>query len=162
MEDIDKLMAFIDCKLPQLLIIIRQILFLGWEKKYFFVIRPQFFLYQLTLFVDTARSLINSSYEGQTLNTFSEGIQTPDYTTSMELRVKHSDGSWRHVELLAKNLLHEPSVESVVINYRDITEKKHAEDDIRVKHEDIEDAKKALAELGDNISAKKVWKQLGL
>ena len=74
MEDIDKLMAFIDCKLPQLLIIIRQILFLGWEKKYVFVIRPQFFLYQLTLFVDTARSLINSSYEGQTLNTFSEGI----------------------------------------------------------------------------------------
>ena len=27
---------------------------------------------------------------------------------------------------------------------------------------DIEDAKKALAEPGDNISAKKVWKQLGL
>ena len=29
-------------------------------------------------------------------------------------------------------------------------------------HIDIEDAKKALAEPGDNISAKKVWKQLGL
>ena len=27
---------------------------------------------------------------------------------------------------------------------------------------DIEDAKKALAELGDNVSAKEVWKQLGL
>ncbi|MCK5681991.1 type II toxin-antitoxin system Phd/YefM family antitoxin [bacterium] len=27
---------------------------------------------------------------------------------------------------------------------------------------DIEDAKKALAELGDNVSAKDVWKQLGL
>ena len=27
---------------------------------------------------------------------------------------------------------------------------------------DIEDAKKALAESGDNISAKEVWKQLGL
>ncbi len=29
-------------------------------------------------------------------------------------------------------------------------------------HIDIEDAKKALAELGDNISAEEVWKQLGL
>jgi len=29
-------------------------------------------------------------------------------------------------------------------------------------HIDIEDAKKALAEPGDNISAKNVWKQLGL
>jgi antitoxin Phd len=29
-------------------------------------------------------------------------------------------------------------------------------------HIDIEDAKKALAEPGDNISAIKVWKQLGL
>ncbi len=27
---------------------------------------------------------------------------------------------------------------------------------------DIEDAKKAIAELGDNVSAKAVWKQLGL
>jgi len=29
-------------------------------------------------------------------------------------------------------------------------------------HIDIEDAKKALAETGDNISAKEVWEQLGL
>jgi prevent-host-death family protein len=29
-------------------------------------------------------------------------------------------------------------------------------------HIDIEDAKKALAEPGDNISAKEFWKQLGL
>ena len=29
-------------------------------------------------------------------------------------------------------------------------------------HIDIEDAKKALAEPGDNVSAKEVWKQLGL
>jgi prevent-host-death family protein len=29
-------------------------------------------------------------------------------------------------------------------------------------HIDIEDAKKTLAERGDNISAKEVWKQLGL
>lgn len=71
-------------------------------------------------------------------NTFSEGIQTPDYTTTMELRVKHSDGSWHDVELVGKNLLHDSSVESVVINYRDITEKKLTEDEIRVKHEDIE------------------------
>jgi len=72
------------------------------------------------------------------INTFSEGAPIPGYSTSLELRVMHNDGSWHFVELLGKNLLHEPSVESVVINYRDITERKFAEDEIRVKHEEIE------------------------
>ncbi|MFC2027424.1 PAS domain S-box protein, partial [Chloroflexota bacterium] len=72
------------------------------------------------------------------INKLAEGVQIPGYSTSLELRVQHSDGSWRHVELVGKNLLHEPSIESVVINYRDITERKHSEDEIRVKHEEIE------------------------
>jgi signal transduction histidine kinase len=39
----------------------------------------------------------------------------------------HKDGSWRWVELTRKNLLEEPSVGAVVMNFRDIDERKHAE-----------------------------------
>jgi len=55
--------------------------------------------------------------------------QTPGLTTTYELRMRHKDGSWRWIEKTATNLLHEPSVGAVVVNFRDITERKAAEDE---------------------------------
>jgi len=42
-------------------------------------------------------------------------------------RLLHGEGSWRWIEATATNLLHEPSVQAIVINYRDITERVQAE-----------------------------------
>ncbi len=42
-------------------------------------------------------------------------------------RLQHQDGSWRWMEGILTNLLDEPAVQSIVINYRDITERKRAE-----------------------------------
>src|SRR5262249_560027 len=42
-------------------------------------------------------------------------------------RYQHQDGSWRWIEATGQNLLAEPSVEAIVVNYRDITEHKRAE-----------------------------------
>ena len=39
-----------------------------------------------------------------------------------EFRVKHADGSWRWIEAVGKNLLDDPAVGGVVVNYRDITD----------------------------------------
>jgi diguanylate cyclase (GGDEF)-like protein/PAS domain S-box-containing protein len=44
-----------------------------------------------------------------------------------ELRVRDANGDWRWVECTLKNLLDNPAVGGVVINYRDITERKDAE-----------------------------------
>ena len=41
-----------------------------------------------------------------------------------ELRVRLHDGSWRQVELILTNLMHEPAVEGVVLTVRDIEERK--------------------------------------
>jgi len=41
--------------------------------------------------------------------------------------VRHKDGSWRWTENTMSNLLHEPSVRAMVLNLRDITERKHAD-----------------------------------
>jgi two-component system cell cycle sensor histidine kinase/response regulator CckA len=49
-------------------------------------------------------------------------------TATIELRGLHKDGSWRWLEAVATNLLNDPSVEAVVANYRDVTERRKAAD----------------------------------
>ena len=45
-------------------------------------------------------------------------------------RVRHADGSWRHTETIATNLLDDPNVAGVVLNTRDVTERKRLEDEL--------------------------------
>lgn len=46
-------------------------------------------------------------------------------------RVRHKDGSYRSVECRGTNLLADPSVRAVVANFRDITEQRRLEDELR-------------------------------
>jgi diguanylate cyclase (GGDEF)-like protein/PAS domain S-box-containing protein len=48
-----------------------------------------------------------------------------------ELRLCHKDGSWRSLETVGSNLINNNVVEAIIINYRDITERKKAEDELR-------------------------------
>jgi len=48
-----------------------------------------------------------------------------------ELRLRHKDGSWRTLEAVGSNLVTNNVVESIIINYRDITERKQAEEQIQ-------------------------------
>ena len=48
-----------------------------------------------------------------------------------EIRVQHKDGTWRTLEGTATNLLHDPAVEGIVINYRDITERRRVEEELK-------------------------------
>jgi len=57
-------------------------------------------------------------------------IKDPGSVHEALFRLRHQDGSWRWMEGLLTNLLDEPAVQSVVINYRDITERKMAEQEI--------------------------------
>src|SRR4051794_36185145 len=40
-----------------------------------------------------------------------------------EFRLRHADGSFRHIEAVGTNLLHDPRVGGVVAHYRDISER---------------------------------------
>ena len=51
-------------------------------------------------------------------------VENPGVNYSMEMRMRHADGSWRIIEATANNLLDDPSVGGIVTNYRDITERK--------------------------------------
>jgi diguanylate cyclase (GGDEF)-like protein/PAS domain S-box-containing protein len=55
-------------------------------------------------------------------------VQPGGSTTNIEVRSRHADGSWRWLELRLTNLLHQPSVAGVVVNYRDVTERRALEE----------------------------------
>ncbi len=61
----------------------------------------------------------------QTLRT--ELLRTPGKLSVDEAKLLHKDGSYRWIELTRENLLEEPSVRAVVMNLRDISERKQAE-----------------------------------
>ena len=48
-----------------------------------------------------------------------------------ELRLCHKDGSWRSLETVGSNLINNNVVEAIIINYRDITNRKRANDALR-------------------------------
>lgn len=67
---------------------------------------------------------IHPEESAQVLHTFKKLLAQPYGSASIELRYRHKDGSWRWIEALGTNLLEDPSVQAVAINYRDITERR--------------------------------------
>jgi diguanylate cyclase (GGDEF)-like protein/PAS domain S-box-containing protein len=71
----------------------------------------------------------------------------PGASASIEGRVRHRDGSWRHVEAIVTNLLDDENVAGYVVNTRDITERKVLEEQLahRAFHDPLTDlANRAL------------------
>lgn len=62
---------------------------------------------------------------------FSDYVNRPGLRPAVEYRVRAKDGSWRFFEAVGNNLLHEPSVRGIVVNSRDVTERKRAEENYR-------------------------------
>ncbi len=59
---------------------------------------------------------------------FAELLDRPETDVPLEYRIRHANGSWRYVESSRTNLLDDPAVRGVVLNYRDITGRKRAEE----------------------------------
>ena len=55
----------------------------------------------------------------------------------IEFRVKRSDGSWVFVEGIGSNQLKNPSIQGILLNAREIGERKKAEEEIRRKLEEL-------------------------
>jgi PAS domain S-box-containing protein len=71
--------------------------------------------------------LIHPEDRERALKLRAELMGSPGKVSVDEAKVLHKDGSWRWIELTRSNLLDEPSVRAVVMNFRDITERKQAE-----------------------------------
>ena len=58
---------------------------------------------------------------------FAEALEDQGVSSLVEFRFRHADGSWRYLEAVGSNLLADPGVRGLVVNSRDITERKQAE-----------------------------------
>ncbi len=66
---------------------------------------------------------------------FAKGLEDPGRRPSVEYRFRHKDGSWRWLESVGTNLIGDPSVGAYVVNSRDVTGRKEAEERLREAEE---------------------------
>ena len=90
---------------------------------------------------------------------FAEAQQSQEVSPFVEFRIRHADGSWRYLEAIGYNRLDDPSVRGVVINSRDVTERKQAERERarllareQAAHSEAETAREHLKAILDNLS----------
>ena len=55
-------------------------------------------------------------------------IERPGEHLPFLLRARHRDGSWRHVDGFCTNHFHNPAVQAIVVNFRDVSERRLAEE----------------------------------
>jgi diguanylate cyclase (GGDEF)-like protein/PAS domain S-box-containing protein len=65
----------------------------------------------------------------------SRAFVEPGVHGPIQVRVRHADGSWRHLEALGNNLVDNPAVGGVVVAARDVTERVEAEEALRQSDE---------------------------
>ncbi len=63
-----------------------------------------------------------------------------------EMRARHRDGSWRWIDIVGNNRVGDPEIGAIILNFRDVTDKKLAE-------EAIVESEKRFAELFENMSS---------
>ncbi|MGH2493530.1 MAG: PAS domain S-box protein [Ktedonobacteraceae bacterium] len=58
-------------------------------------------------------------------------LEQPGHFITLEYRIRHKNGSWRWMEGTATNLLHDPTVQALVVNFRDTTERKQLQQQLQ-------------------------------
>jgi len=95
--------------------------------------------------------LVHPEEKDEDIRVFSELLKRPGASIAGQFQFKHKTGSWRWLDVVATNLLHEPAVNGIVLNYRDITERKLAQ-------EELYRSRQMLRLVLDNIPQRVFWK----
>lgn len=61
---------------------------------------------------------------------YSEVLRNPSGIPSVEMRVKHRDGSWRILEIKAKEITRHHTLKGLIVNCRDITDRRKIEEEL--------------------------------
>ena len=75
--------------------------------------------------------LIHAEDVAAVRDSFAVCLQHPGVPVPTDCRMRHKDGTWRYMEAIAVNRLTDPAVSAVVINYRDVTKRRSAEEALR-------------------------------
>jgi PAS domain S-box-containing protein len=82
----------------------------------------------------------------RTTEIFARLVQHSGTTLTATFQFRHQDNSWRWIEATCTGLLEEPGVHAVVVNYRDVTNQRRAEEAIATLNRELQDR---LAELDE-------------
>jgi PAS domain S-box-containing protein len=66
---------------------------------------------------------------------YNEILEFPSHVVTTEVRLRHKDGSYRWLEIILSNRLDEPGIQALVGNYRDVTERKRMDEELRASEE---------------------------
>jgi diguanylate cyclase (GGDEF)-like protein/PAS domain S-box-containing protein len=58
-------------------------------------------------------------------------LSAPGAEVNTELRVRHADGTWRRIVAFGKNLASDPAIGGIAVTYRDVTEQRAMEEQLR-------------------------------
>ena len=87
--------------------------------------------YDLSEFVGrNALELIHPDDRAAVLLRLEEVTVRPRTCLNVASRMRHKDGTWRHLEGVLTNLLDDPSVGAIVNNYRDVTDRRNLEQQV--------------------------------
>ncbi len=78
-----------------------------------------------------AFELIHPDDRPQALELFGELRKRPGHLIRAELRALHKDGIWRQLETVGVNRLDDAAIGAIVVTYRDVSERKRTEQDLR-------------------------------
>ncbi len=76
---------------------------------------------------------------------FAESVAHPGRAVEIEFRYRHKDGTWRFGDGVVVNRLEDPAVRALVVNYRDVSARREAEQMLRSTEERLRQAYKMEA-----------------
>jgi signal transduction histidine kinase/CheY-like chemotaxis protein len=89
---------------------------------------------------------------GMALESLKLVAENPGSTQTAEFRYQHKDGSWCHLEVSGRTLLPDSAAGGIVINSRDVTERREAAEALRRAKEEAERANRAKSEFLSRMS----------
>jgi two-component system, cell cycle sensor histidine kinase and response regulator CckA len=88
---------------------------------------------------------IHPDYVERTMEAFSELVKQSGQVERVEYRLRHKSGNWFAAETVGSNLLNDPVVNGIVVNIREISERKNAELERNKLQEQLQQAMKMEA-----------------
>ncbi|MFB6282524.1 MAG: PAS domain S-box protein [Halobacteria archaeon] len=94
---------------------------------------------QETLLDETVFPYIHPGDREKVITKIRDGIREGRDIETVEFRFRHRNGGWRYLESRGINLLDDPAVEGIVVNSRDITERKQREKELERQKKNLDD-----------------------